>query len=381
MSGQREQLQALIADIDGVLGRATPNLPWVMSGGTAEQRQLLERVRSYLASLNPEPSSMGNHRLDDRPGWSGGSMSHVTDAMQPQQVSQQILQAVMHELSYLRAGLLQPIQADIERLQQQRAALQAEITQLELRKQYYLQSQESSALPLEALRTLINQLQAVLTQSSLPSSGQVLSGEVTSPELLGQGYATQQIQQLQALQAQSDRLLMSLDTTLRIVCESLQHNLRTYEESLSQGLQKMHSLGQQGEMMFTAWMNFLVQRLGQETAAYLQGSYLSANPSLANTATSDSQSSSTLGTTARLTPQTQRVLDQLGITPPVIDMPYPGMEMPSATDGSLSGSLSSRFSLEGMDLDDLDISDLNLGSPQPGVAQADDRTPHQQTQD
>lgn len=381
MSGQREQLQALIADIDGVLGRATPNLPWVMSGGTAEQRQLLERVRGYLASLNLDSGGMENRWLDNRPDWSGdSSIGHVTGAVQSQQVSQQILQAVMHELSYLRAGLIQPIQADIERLQQQRAALQAEISQLELRRQYYLQGQESSVLPLEALHTLIAQLQAVLAQSGL-SSGQVLSGGVSSPELLGQGYAPQQVQQLQALQAQSDRLLMSLDTTLRIVCESLQHNLKTYEESLSQGLQKMHSLGQQGEMMFTAWMNFLVQRLGQETAAYLQGSYLAANPSSANTATPDSQSSSTLGTTTRLTPQIQRVLDQLGITPPVVDIPYPDdVEMPLTS--SIPSAVGGHFSLEDMDLDDLDISDLNLDSPQPVVVQDDDhRTLRQQTQE
>ncbi len=371
MNGQTEQLQLLIGEIDGVLSKVAPSLPWVMAGGTAEQRQLLERVRSYLMTLQQNQGASTPTNLLGSPFSQTEQGAHYTsspDALQ-QQVSQQILQAVMQELGYLRAGLTQPIQADVERLQQQRAALLEEIKQLELRRQYYLQTQVSPMLPTEAIHTLVAQLQAVLAQSTaampLPSAstpyGQVLSGEmVGNADSSMSAYAPQQ---LQALQAQSDRLLMNLDTTLRMVCDSLQRNLQTYEESLSQGLEKMHSLGQQGEMMFTAWMNFLVQRLGQESAAYLQTSYPLPNLEPASaTRSDDPRSLAQAPLASALTPQTQRVLDQLGIKPPVIDLPYPGTELPTASTDPLSLN-NSRFNLEDMDLEDLDLSDLNFSPP------------------
>ncbi len=411
MNGQIEQLQALIGDIDEVLNKATPSLPWVMAGGTVEQRQLLERVRSYLLGLqrDRQPSQPFGMTQGDAAWQQKSTTPNTPNAVSsgeflrqsPQDpASQQILQAVIQELTYLRTGLTQPIQADVERLQQQRAALMEEIKQLELQRQYHLQgqvqnqvqSQGAPALPIETLYALIAQLQGLLAQSrlvsgaappmSLPegsavyapaSLGGVTSGGTAaedgvppygSPEYASYA-AIQQMQRLQAIQAQSDRLLMNLDSTLRIVCDSLQRNLQTYEESLSQGLQKMHSLGQQGEMMFTAWMNFLVQRLGQESAAYLS-SYAATSPEIGAGELDASSSSTQSGRIPRLTPQTRLVLDQLGIKPPTIDLPYPGAELPANADAPSTSA--NRFSLEDMDLDDLDLSDLNLTAGIPEIA-------------
>ncbi|NJL48348.1 MAG: hypothetical protein HC929_13800 [Leptolyngbyaceae cyanobacterium SM2_5_2] len=44
----------------------------------------------------------------------------------------------------------------------------------------------------------------------------------------------------------------------------------SYQDSLNQGLNKMHTLGQQGEIMFSALINHLAQRLSPEALAYLE---------------------------------------------------------------------------------------------------------------
>jgi hypothetical protein len=64
-------------------------------------------------------------------------------------------------------------------------------------------------------------------------------------------------------------MLVNLDATLNIVFESLQRNIQTYQDSLAQGLERMHSLGQQSEITFKALVEMLAQQIQQETSAYL----------------------------------------------------------------------------------------------------------------
>jgi hypothetical protein len=82
----------------------------------------------------------------------------------------------------------------------------------------------------------------------------------------------ERLEQLRQLQVQSDQLLTTLDANQRVIFEALQRNLQSYQESLSQGLEKMHSLGVQGEMLFTALVNRLAQQLGREASTILQSS-------------------------------------------------------------------------------------------------------------
>ncbi|MEL7315656.1 MAG: hypothetical protein AAFN08_11950, partial [Cyanobacteria bacterium J06559_3] len=48
MTSDQAQLQALIAEIESLLGQGTPRLPWSATGEPSQQRRLLERA---LASL------------------------------------------------------------------------------------------------------------------------------------------------------------------------------------------------------------------------------------------------------------------------------------------------------------------------------------------
>jgi hypothetical protein len=287
VTSQKDQIQALIADIDGVLQKTTPRLPWVMSGEAAQQRQVLERVRNFLVSLQRRmavegfgapiartdllaPDAYYSSGQNIQPGEAtGGSPSEIS--------AHQMLQVVMQDMGYLRASLMQPLQADVENLQQQREHLIQEIRHLESQRQSSLLSQ-SQVVPqqwtAEFTQAVMGQLQAAMTQQlTQAGGGQVLPSSV-SPALLGTtspGTAIpyQSVEQLRAFQSRMDEVVMGLDATLNVVFQSLQRNVNTYQDSLERGVDKLHHLGQQGEMIFTALINHLAQKLGQEVSAYL----------------------------------------------------------------------------------------------------------------
>jgi hypothetical protein len=113
------------------------------------------------------------------------------------------------------------------------------------------------------------------------------------------------LEQLRQLQVQSDQLLTTLDANQRTIFEALQRNLQGYQESLSQGLEKMHRLGVQGELLFTALVNRLAQQLGREASTIWQSSVeMPDSATQTNLATNQS------------TPETLLPLDALSVKEP-----------------------------------------------------------------
>ena len=305
MTSQKDQIQALITDIDGVLQKTTPRLPWVVSGEVTQQRQVLERVRNYLVAFQRRQIASEGFR---QPGARPDLLAHDI-YYQPQQApyppaptefepedqspsygqadvsAQQMLQAIAQEMGALRATVMQPLQSDLEILRQQREQLVQEIRQLEAQRQGYGgQIPGQQQVIAEFLQALMSRLQETLpqqvaqtlagtsTQPALPyAAPSALAG--TAPSVTTASDAPYQgLGSIQVPQSQSDALLIKLDSTLSVVFESLQRNVQAYQESLSQGLDKMHSMGQQGEMMFTALITHLAQQLGREASSYLQSS-------------------------------------------------------------------------------------------------------------
>lgn len=301
MNSQKAQIQALIGEIDEVLSKPSPRLPWVASMATTQQRGVLERVRSFLVSLEQTwtPSSLSlqssGESLPSQPLFVSPSQPDGVSEM----VSQQILQTVMAEMEYLRSQLTGSIHGDLEALRQEQQALLAEVKQLEARRQYHqsLAQQQSNQQQVitEFLQSLMNRLESHLTTNVSESlanlESRVLNGVLlagtSAPELppgeseglsgltpLSPGELplmtpTQRLEQMRLVQSQCDRLLMTLDTNLSVVFEALQRNIKGYQESLSQGLDRMHNLGQQGEGMFAALVNHLAQELGREASSYI----------------------------------------------------------------------------------------------------------------
>ncbi|AFY81193.1 hypothetical protein [Oscillatoria acuminata] len=290
VSSNRDQLQALIADIDGILRKMNSRLAWWSSG---ETRRVLERVRLYLDSQLASEGSRGV-ALSAMPAYAiaPGPVSEATEA-------QAVLHALMQDLSGLRTNLMQPLQEEIATLRQERYSLMEEVRQLEQRQRHYQtlagqQAHQQQAIA-DFLQALLDPLQDRLSQQVSQAIGQIETQLLTegtgdrreqsaldsqfrenlnafTGENSGLLSPEARLEQLQRLQGESDRLLMSLDSTLRVVFESLERNVNSYNDSLVQGLDKMHRLGQQGELMFSALVNHLAQLLGQETSSYLKSS-------------------------------------------------------------------------------------------------------------
>lgn len=298
MTSQTAQIQAIISEIDEVLSKPSPRLPWVASVATTQQRQVLARVRDFLASLEQELAAPARLSI---PAIAGNTVD-----VNQQLVSQQIVQTVATEMKELRTSLTAALHTDIQALRQEQQTLLTEIKQLEARRQYHqsLAQQQSHQQKVigEFLQALMSRLESHLTTNVTENfanletrvlnsvllaatSGSELSTKVTSTtgELtVGEGQQAtghgelplltpaQRLEQMRLLQIQCDRLLMSLDSNLQVVFEALQRNLKSYQESLSQGLERMHTLGQQGEAMFAALVNHLAAELGREASSYVQ---------------------------------------------------------------------------------------------------------------
>jgi hypothetical protein len=283
-----KDIQSLIADIDSILPKSETRLPWSKPGDVARERRVLERVRSYLVSQQQNLVI-------------GSKQSPVpTTPAQPEEVVQQIVQAVTHEMSFLRADLMQPLQADLKVLRQQREALVQEIQQLEhQRRQIETKNQHSTPqqqMISELSQGVIDRCTASLTQhlaqilanferrvlntespqrslntAVVPQWAIAPAAAEQNPmEGVMQAQATQE--QLRQLQKNSDQWLTTLEANQRAIFETLSRDLQAYQASLSQGLERMHSLGSQSEMVFTAWVNRTLEALARETSAPLSSS-------------------------------------------------------------------------------------------------------------
>jgi hypothetical protein len=261
-----------------------------MSGEVLQQRQMLEQTRGYLTELQQELEQPGRKL-------SAIAAEFQTDEQTAQaaESAQHLLQGILQEMNYLRTNMLQPLRAEVESLQQQRRVLSEEVSRLEAQtRQYALPPAANQQLVIDFLQSAMQQLQDNLagqvTQIMTTLVGQTpagLLGSGTDPQqtaltTVGNSTSIQHLQQFQQVQSQADQLVMSLDSSLQVVFDALQRNIQGYQDSLEQGLNRMHNLGQQGEVMFAALANRLAEQLGRETSSYLQSSL--RNPALPESA-------------------------------------------------------------------------------------------------
>jgi hypothetical protein len=300
MNSQKYKIQSLIAEIDEVLSKPAPRLPWTGSIDTVHQRHLLERVRTYLVSQDSKlPAGQKpsiNQNVPPTP------VRVPPPPPRPPQIptagpsaTEQIVRAVTGEISNLRENLTQPLQEDIQALRQEHQTLIQEIKELEAKRyqQQSLAQQQANQQQIisEFMQALTGQLQEAFARSASPIPGNLQNQQLvagSAPPALGassdsgfdagremtQEYPlltpAQRFEQMQQFQASADSLLMRLDSTMNVVFETLQDNLQSYQESLGQGLDRMHGLGKQSEAMFSAWVNRLAEQLGRETYSWAQ---------------------------------------------------------------------------------------------------------------
>jgi hypothetical protein len=200
----QDDLPSLIVDLDKILARKNELVSSLSPDDRESIFRVLERVRHYLAS---------------------GSESSLSNSVK-QATAREIAQLVITRLDSKMtdwSGLLHQQQ------QQQQQAIASGLERLV--NLYY-----------ESLQEKLSPLLASLEQIAI------------APQLSQQS-------QFEQLQQQSEHLLMSFDSNLRTVFETLDKDLQGYYDSLSQGLERMHDLGQQGEAKFIAYFQRLTQQI------------------------------------------------------------------------------------------------------------------------
>jgi hypothetical protein len=191
----------------------------------------------------------------------------------------EIVEAVTQEMDFLRADLLHPLLEDMEALRQERESLMHEIQQLQRTRQQLDSptsrhpaqppmtadfSQELISRCTESLTSQMTQLFANL-EARLASPGSAIAMSTPQGKLGGVLQSQDRVEQLRQIQDQSDQMLLTLDANQQKIFETLQCNLQGYQKSMAQGLEKMHGLSVQGELLFTALVNRLAEQLGRET--------------------------------------------------------------------------------------------------------------------
>ncbi len=122
----------------------------------------------------------------------------------------------------------------------------------------------------ETLSQQVSQTLKTMSNQPLPQGENALLSGSGSAMVPVPNSSQQSLGQPRPFQPDSDQLVVNLDATLKLVFESLERNVQAYQESLAQGLERMHSLGQQGELMVAAIVEQLAQQLKQKTSAHLQ---------------------------------------------------------------------------------------------------------------
>jgi hypothetical protein len=361
-----------------------------MSGEITQQRRVLEKVRNFLVALQRRTAYDPPSAPEVRPNLLAYDISYQSppaiplsgraEAIAPNRsaaevTAQQMLASVVQEMGHLRSSLMQPLQAELENLRQQRALLTEELRQLELQRSgggmLSTQSQGMSDL----LQSFLVRLQETLPQQIAAAVRASEMQTLSAPAGSTQAESASMGQSPVALQ--SDQMLINFDATLRIVFDALQRDIQAYQESLSQGLDRMHTLGQQSEVMFSALISHLAQQLGRE-ASYLHAAQRS------ELGTPESVSEPVL----TRPPAPPPPIDNRSLTPPAqplpsgqvapfpterVTFPYPGVELsPPSRSGDPTASpvdtaidawirsVGSSTPAESLEVAELDLSDLNL---------------------
>jgi hypothetical protein len=236
-----QDIQSLIAEIDSVLVGENAGTSRSQFASRTAHHNILEKVRSYLVSLReqgkaPPPSGLRSPVSPRNP-----------EEVNSDRLAEAIASAVVEKLDFQRAVWMQPWQMELETARQERSNLLREIQQLEGQRQQLLGDflQVLLGRVSENLKQEISQtLEKIETQFIYSRDGN--EAQTALPHS-----PTQRLEQLQQLQVQSDRLLMSLDRTFLHVFETLEKDLQGYEESLSAAIARMYELGRQGESILT----------------------------------------------------------------------------------------------------------------------------------
>ncbi|TVP59732.1 MAG: hypothetical protein EA343_19230 [Nodularia sp. (in: Bacteria)] len=278
MTSRADEIQKLIADIDNLLNNSGKRLSRLLSSQTPEAREVLEKIRNFL-SQERESEILNSKDQNQLTGETQRSpllekfvnQSNLQSGATPLQLSAQPKQPPTEESNLLSqqlkselSTLIQPLQAELAAMMQERATLLQEIRQLEQRKQHNSSLSQQWANQEQMISEFLQLLMSRIASNLVPQIANNGNTQITSSATQPFLESTEQAQRLTHLTRELDKRLLSLDGTVNFVFEALQRNINTYHESLCQGLARMHSTGVQGEQLMANFLNNLTQHLQQE---------------------------------------------------------------------------------------------------------------------
>ncbi len=191
--------------------------------------------------------------------------SENSEADNPQ-AAEARLRAMTQDIENLRQNLLGQLSQDVERLHREKFQLIEDIEKLKAQRQQQIAQQQQ--LLKQITPALANQLQELLVQrlKQLADASRVSDKDATAGFREGQSFTSSEANPNSTTSNyndNADRLIASLDATLRTTFRTLQQDLRSYQNHLSEQLGQMYSLEQEGE----AILETLVRRLREEIQA------------------------------------------------------------------------------------------------------------------
>ncbi|PSB07012.1 hypothetical protein C7B76_28695, partial [filamentous cyanobacterium CCP2] len=178
--------------------------------------------------------------------------------------AEDLLQTMANDLRSLQQDVVSQLHQDVQRLQAEKSRLISDIEKLQNQRQI-IQSQHEMDLS----RQQIAQQQAWAKQLALALANHLhtaLTQRLSQSVGMQQMERTVDVSQLSMSQVDPEntqRLLASIDETVNRAFTSLNHDLSSYQSALSQQINRMHDLGQQGE----AILEVLVGRISQQLQA------------------------------------------------------------------------------------------------------------------
>ncbi|MEA5576937.1 hypothetical protein [Anabaena sp. UHCC 0451] len=282
MTFRADEINKLIADIDNLLANSGNRLSKILSGQGQEEREVLQRVRDFLVTLNESETPEENPADQSQtPPLSSllaryVEQEHNQAAPYSYQSPQEQVNFTAEQLKGEISVLLQPLQAELSGLLQERASLVQEIRQLEQKRlQNYSLTQQ-----LANQEQIITEFLQVLTSRLVPNLIPYLTRNASNSPSLTTGEHNQEagdsaiqpvlqsaqgVERLANLARDLDQRLLSLDGTVNVVFRALESNINTYYQSFSQALARMHSQGMQGEQLMANFLQNLHQHLQQQS--------------------------------------------------------------------------------------------------------------------
>lgn len=173
------------------------------------------------------------------------------------QLSQAILKAMTEHFENLQKTLILQSNQEIERLQAENSRLHQEIEELKSQRQQQEQQQDNQ--PQQLVKQLAEVLATQLAQELMQQLHQI-ANKVTSSITTATDTSLLSADALSSLKENSYKLIASLDSTLRTMFEALEEDINNYHSTLSERLNRLESMENQGELI----LQNLVERLEEE---------------------------------------------------------------------------------------------------------------------